>query len=317
MRAFKNLKYQQLKTLIDVINSTEESRVEVIKRRYRNLSDNYIGASRFLKELKILTERKDRLVVKTAFRFSMKGLFEDEALKALILNELLTTRNKLTNDVWSYLNNFTVIRNAFKYKPLTSARIKESSLRNFLMDLGLIDYNRSTGTYKIREEHYSTFEVFLQNNKLAPQELSVILKWKEELGRAAEIVVLDFEKKRLAGYPELVKKVRYTAEDDTKAGYDILSWEISGENEKSLERYIEVKAVSKFNYRFYWSRNEMNMAKKYREQYHLYLLPVVGKKNFDIKSLEIIPNPKDFVFDNTELWYKEVESYSFSKVVNQ
>ena len=52
------------------------------------------------------------------------------------------------------------------------------------------------------------------------------------------------------------------------AGYDILSY-----NENQEKIYIEVKAVSSTNFKFYLSSNEFNKANLMNKNYFLYLLP--------------------------------------------
>ena len=316
MKAFENLKYHQLKALLDAANSTKDKHVDVVQRRHRSSSDNYTGACAFLKDLEIIQEREDKITVKKAFQLSLNGRVGDETLKGLLLKELLATKGEMRNDVSDYLNKYKPTRDSFEYKPTNAARVKESPMRNFLMDLELIQYNRATGTYIIKEEHFDAFEVFLKQKKLTPKELAVTLKRKEELGKAAELEVLEYEKRRLTGYNELIKNIEHVAKNDAGAGYDILSWEKERRNGKPVERYIEVKAVSKENRDFYWSRNEVEKANELTDQYHLYLLPVIGKKKFDIGKLEVIPNPILNVFENTAVWSKQIETYLFSKAHN-
>lgn len=316
MKAFENLKYHQLKALLEAANNTQDKHVDVVQRRHRSSSDNYTGACAFLKDLKIIQEREDKITVKKAFQLSFNGRVGDETLKELLLKELLATKGEMRNDVSDYLNKYKPTRDCFEYKPTNAARVKESPMRNFLMELELIQYNRATGTYIIKEEHFDAFEVFLKQKKLTPKELAVTLKRKEELGKAAELEVLEYEKRRLAGYNELIKNIEHVAKNDVGAGYDILSWEKERRNGKPIERYIEVKAVSKENRDFYWSRNEVEKANELTDLYHLYLLPVIGKMKFDIGKLEIIPNPILNVFENAAVWNKQIETYLFSKANN-
>jgi len=316
MKAFENLKYKQLKALLYAVNSTKDKKVVVVRRRHKSSSDNYMGASNFLKELNIIRERKDRITLKKAFQLSVKGRNEDEILKRLLLKELLTASGEIKEEVSRYLENYKPARSSFEYKPTNFARMQESPVRNFLMDLELIQYNKATGIYKISEEKFDAFDIFLKQKTLTPKELAVILKRKDELGKAAELEVLEYEKKRLAGHPQLVENIEHVAKKDIGAGYDILSWEKESRGGKPIERYVEVKAVSKENLDFYWSRNEVEKAKKYTYQYHLYLLPVKGKKKFDVGNLEIIPNPIVNVFNNAAIWSKQAETYLFSKAPN-
>ena len=108
-----------------------------------------------------------------------------------------------------------------------------------------------------------------------------------------------------ANYPDVYKR----------QGYDIKSFEdYLDSNSKRIERYIEVKAVSVDNYKFYWSRMEIEIAKVFGEKYYLYLLPVISNNNFDFEKLIIIRNPFENVFSNVREWKKEEECITFTKI---
>ena len=76
---------------------------------------------------------------------------------------------------------------------------------------------------------------------------------------------------------------------------------------------IEVKAVSPYDYRFFWSRNEVEKAQETGNSYYLYLLPVITQYSFDISSLEIIRNPYQNIFLKNDKWNKKEEVFSFRK----
>ena len=80
-------------------------------------------------------------------------------------------------------------------------------------------------------------------------------------------------------------------------------------------KYIEVKAVSESDLRFYWSKNEINKAKQFGRNYYLYLLPVKNKPEslLDISALRQIRDPYHAVFQNKDEWWQEVEVISFYK----
>jgi len=310
---FENLKYKQLKTLIEVVNDTKEKKTEHIIRRYKYESQNYDGAKEFLQELKLLRESKGCLSITKDLQGKGNTLLSDEKIKRLLLDELLTTKSSISKEVKRYLENFKVKENSFVFKPAISERVKNSGIRNFFIELGLIELNRSSGTYFIKEQHFHSFGNHLNSKKLSQMELDLILKNTDELGKVAELKVLEYEKKRLSSQPDLVEKIEHTALNDVTAGYDILSWEIKYENEKAIPRYIEVKAVSMDDYRFYWSQNEVEKARKFAEKYHLYLLPVIGNKNFNFNELDIIQNPAEKILDNSGNWETRVETYQISK----
>ena len=62
------------------------------------------------------------------------------------------------------------------------------------------------------------------------------------------------------------------------------------------------------------SKNEINTASQFKEQYFLYLLPVSTNGEFDISRLEIISDPVRNVLGNHQKWSSEIENYSFQKI---
>ena len=109
----------------------------------------------------------------------------------------------------------------------------------------------------------------------------------------------------------LIKKINHISLKNVAAGYDIESFEIP-KKKKIVKRYIEVKAVPSENFHFFWSRQEMEHSKLYKNNYYLYLLPVVGKNTFDIEKLEIIRNPSIKILKGDK-WLSEIEKMSFAK----
>lgn len=108
------------------------------------------------------------------------------------------------------------------------------------------------------------------------------------LGKAGEEFVLNFEHFRLhkLGQKMLADKVDHVSVSKGDGlGYDILSFEPDGR-----ERYIEVKTTAFAKETpFFISRGEMQFAKNYEEQFHLYRLYEFRKspKLFDlVGSLE-------------------------------
>lgn len=92
-----------------------------------------------------------------------------------------------------------------------------------------------------------------------------------QLGRAGEEFVLELERKRLAAgeRADLARKVRWVAmEDGDGAGFDVLSFDLGGE-----ERLIEVKTTNgAARTPFFMTRNEMAVAGERAQHWHLYRL---------------------------------------------
>lgn len=311
MTIFDGLKYNQIKTLIDIIYNTEIKNSEIIEKRYKNYSNSYLGVKNLLIKLRLLRENNNELSFLNALNKYYHEQISENQLKSILLERLMSNEIEISNEIYQFLNKFTPNRKSFSYRPNTSERVQESHIRNLFMELDLIEYDNKSGFYWIADSQFNSFEIYLNSKALSPTELDVLLNKQQELGTAAELVVLEYENKRLSAYKELKKKIDHVALNNVLVGYDILSWDVVQNKMKPIPRYIEVKAVSRVNKRFFWTKNEIEKAREYGDKYHLYLLPVISSNIFDINNLEIIRNPIGNVFNNSEVWNQEVEKYSF------
>jgi hypothetical protein len=127
---------------------------------------------------------------------------------------------------------------------------------------------------------------------------------QELLGKEAELFVLDFEKQRLNKHP-LLDNIQRISEEYVNAGYDIESY--NDNNSLFTERFIEVKSYSD-HVKFYWSANEIEVAKELADKYFLYLVDraKVLEAGYNPK---IVQNPYQSVFEN-ELWKKEAQTWN-------
>lgn len=91
------------------------------------------------------------------------------------------------------------------------------------------------------------------------------------LGRAGEVLILEFEQRRLhdGGRKDLAKKVRWIADEEGDgAGYDIRSFSIEGQ-----ERFLEVKTTNgPQRTPFFLTRNEEAVSRECQEAYRIYRL---------------------------------------------
>ena len=315
---FNKITFKQIRTFINTISKISGKDYEFIKKKYMSNAENFEEVLNFFKVLKLIKVNNKEIIPTLNFKnILINYTSNDHLVKSYLLEKILNTPNAFTDIVLKYLNNFKFSGNAFEYNPTTKKRIKESSIRNLFIELDLIRYDRKNKSYKITDINLSIFEIYAEKKILTPKELSFLIRKQEELGKAAELEILEYEKKRLANYPKLLNYLEHTSVLNVNAGYDIKSFEIEPNNNgKQKIRYIEVKAVSKFNFKFNVTRNEINKSKLYSKQYYLYLLPVIINKKFDIKALEVIQNPFEKVFKNNVNWEKQEEQYSLWKKKN-
>jgi hypothetical protein len=103
---------------------------------------------------------------------------------------------------------------------------------------------------------------------MTPAQLDAMLAAQARHGAEAELWVLAYEKRRLATHP-LLDQVRRVSEENVAAGYDIASF--SGPTVLHHDMHVEVKSFAEEK-RFFWSRNEIDVAAALGETYALYLV---------------------------------------------
>ena len=121
----------------------------------------------------------------------------------------------------------------------------------------------------------------------SPSTFAQLQRRREELGYAAELVVLDFEKARLGS--KFAGQIEHVSANAPFSCYDIRS--ITVDEGGVDERYIEVKAVDPDSMQFYWSKSEIDTATILRLRYYLYLLPYSHRGGFSTDALAIYCDP--------------------------
>ena len=123
----------------------------------------------------------------------------------------------------------------------------------------------------------------------------------------SERFVLNYEKLERTKNPRH-NNIKIIPENDVSAGYDIQSYK----NDESmlLDKFIEVKSYSGSPY-FYWSKNEIEVAKQERDNYFLYLInrDEMNNKNY---CPTIIQNPAKNILNNQN-WQKDCQTWKFEK----
>ena len=268
----------------------------------------------FLAELNLVAFNEEIIERTDEFQQLIDQVGQEKSLAVqYIVKQMLNANNQISKSVQEYFSKFSLKGDDLIYKPIAKIRRKESGIRNLLIDFGILGYSDSEKFYYITDEYLPLFVKKSQGIYQSPNELEYLLKKQKELGSAAELVILGYEKKRLENNPKLVAEVQHISQRNVNAGYDIKSSELESSEENPIIRYIEVKAISLTDFRFFWSRNEIKVAKYYGERYYLYLLPVLSQGTFDIFKIAIISNAYKNVFLCSNTWRKTEELYSFSK----
>jgi hypothetical protein len=320
MISFEHISFGQIYALAEAIANSTSRESSVIGHRYSENAKFFSETLEFLEKLHIVKIRGDIVHLQPEYKaivsnFDGTYAYRDR-IKQLIVRGFLLEKNPYSSYLQEFLGKFEFINGRYQYSPEISERLLFSGLRNLLLELEFIWVERDNIRYTIDDGHAALIPRLLSIHVVAPHELLSIQSRQSDIGRAAELEVMEYERNRLAEFPSLVHGIEHVALTNVTAGYDIKSFlhEEGGANQEgSSIIFIEVKAVSSLDYGFYWSRNEIEASKRFRESYFLYLLPAMGEGSFDLKLMKIIRNPFAAVFNDESLWYRTCELYKFAQ----
>jgi hypothetical protein len=197
--------------------------------------------------------------------------------------------------------------------------LKYYSIRNFLIRTGFIYQSElSPNLLIINSEFNEIFEKVIntlkeklfigsQGRLFTYRQLQESLALREEYGQLSEDFVLDYERRRLSEHPQSFA-IKQISTIDVSAGYDIASFISLGSS--FIDKFIEVKSYSK-NLSFYWSKNEIETARKLGDHYFLYLIDRSQYRNNDYEP-RIIQNPYNSIYRSSD-WSKEPIDWIITK----
>lgn len=308
MFQFEKISLKQIVIFSDILAKSSQKKREFIKEKYLKLSSNFDETEEFLRKVGLIYKYRNRISSRPLFQLILKK--EKEAKKFLV-ELFIVQKNPFTDDIMEFFSLFKFKNQRYEFKPTTAQRLKYSGLRNFLIDIGFLNYDLALKKYIISDEYFHTHSELKNRYQLSLEKFLKIVNKQDKISKSAELEIIKYEKKRLSKYPHLAKKVEHISLKNVQAGYDIKSYTEKEGSKSHFPRYIEVKAVSMRDYRFFWTRNEIECAKLYGKNYYLYLVPVLGSTKFDYDNLVIIKNPYLNVYRKEDKWLRKVELMEF------
>lgn len=299
--AFDDLSLQHVRTFLELLAGTELRDKEYVKRRYLERAPHFDATLRFLTQLNVV-EDDGRTLSSTSQCGLGRGLRGDE-LQSVLIKRLVETDSPLREELFRYLRQFEIVDNRAVCRPTPEQRSSESALRNFLMELAIVSYDRRSEQYVLDVDHSSLYAAAAASAaSICPSTIRTSRQAKEEIGLAAECAIVGYEQQRVGERFE--NRVNHVAARNAAAGYDVESVTVVAEA-LVVPRFIEVKAVSLKTLRFYWTANEVQVAQSLGSWYYLYLLPVDGRRHFKMDLLRIICDPHSAVLGCPDQWNVE------------
>jgi len=158
------------------------------------------------------------------------------------------------------------------------------------------------------------YQLTADSKAITEQQLEKMLMENNKLGAKAEQAVVYFEQKRLIKMGKVVQAelVKRISTINTAAGYDVESFD--GTNDDIFpNRFIEVKASTGDEIRFYWTNNEIEVAYKKKKKYWIYMMKSF-KENNPSESIPIMIQNPGFVIPKHAFLSMEVNKYLVSEI---
>lgn len=280
-----------------------------------SISSSFDGIVQLLAFANII-DANDRNVVINTRKFAPKeNKGRNDYFRSSHFFDCLFERLKELDSVGDIFNEknlrFSHTRNQY-YVKSHLIRYKFLTIRNLLLKLAFLERDETIPDHLLIATHFTRFfeETIISGIKTTPDltaftidDLNKTLGQMAEFGKTGEMFALSYEQKRLKGHAQM-NQIRRISDDHVSAGYDISSFD----NLDSFinDRFIEVKTYSN-EIVFYWSKQEVAVAKDLQNKYWLYLVDDTQITSGDYAP-KMIQDPYRKIFEN-EQWKKETEKW--------
>lgn len=168
---------------------------------------------------------------------------------------------------------------ALRWSLYDSSPFPDEWTAEHLSQLGLLQ--RHEDGWEVTADYTRTVVIFLEEGEgWSEEKFREYLKEKEEVGKLGENLVRVFEMRRLEkmGHAVEARCVRRISGLRVNAGYDIESFDSSSPT-VVYDRFIEVKGARGRQMRFFWSENEIQVAKRLGGRYWIYFQGAIDAAN--------------------------------------
>lgn len=234
----------------------------------------------------------------------------NEAQKQLI-TERIIFRGAWNNHARELFDHFSLNQESAVYElPIVDSSLPQNlnATIHFFKFLGILQEEEFV-IQVVRRYAELVYLLTADSKAITEQQLEKILMENRKIGAQAENAVVEFERKRLdkLGKPAQASMVKRISTLNAAAGYDVESFDGTSDD-ISPNRFIEVKATTGDEIRFYWSNNEMNVAKKKKEVYWIYMLKAFREDRPQDSLPIMIQNPEQNLKKSS---YLTLEAHTF------
>jgi hypothetical protein len=291
-----NVHLANIEHLLRVVSTLNIRRRDFVQNHYQEAGRQFDPTLAFLEALGWLAGDTAEVALTAAGTQAVNKLADHSAFKASLVSAIIASSHRRM--VAGYLRQFKRVGRDIIYRPSLEIRLHESSIRNLLMELGVVSYRAADDHYLVEDLGIDLLVWSYAELSISKRQFQMKSTRNEEIGHAAELTVFAYERTRVG--PTWESQIEHTSATRPFACYDIKS--ISVLDQSVVSRYIEVKAVPRSSYQFYWTASEVEAARILGSSYFLYLLPFGANGSFDLGDLLIVADPIQTVYENQASW---------------
>jgi Protein NO VEIN, C-terminal len=187
----------------------------------------------------------------------------------------------------------------FRWSLYDSPALPNEWTAEHLSQLGLLE--RRDDGWEVRADYTKTVAEFLgEGEGWSEESFREYLREREEVGKLSENLIKGYEVRRLMGLGHAVEArcVRRISNLRVNAGYDIESFD-SSSPAMAYDRFIEVKGARGPQMRFFWTDNEIKVARKLGKRYWIYFQGAIDVAKGSARDEPILVNdPVNSISEN-------------------
>lgn len=293
---------KQVRNLLEIVSQNSILITQFVESQFTQQACNFPETVKFLEEIGWIKKVGNVFALTEDGDAACRTIQYDTQIRKAIIEALIGPKSPYRDALADYVMRFQQVNTELVYQSPITDRLQESPVRNLLIDLRAVEYRAGADIYALLDGGIDLY-VWAKNfkNSTSRKSMEVTHRRREELGYAAELAVLAYEKERVGH--RWASKVEHVSSDTPFASYDIKSVTVCADT--ATPRFIEVKAVPGESRQFYWTASEVEVARLLRERYFLYLLPVIVGRGFDLGQLMTIANPWSSIRENSNEWLIE------------
>lgn len=300
------IRLDNTKYLLEIVADAKTPLRSVIRETYSKHALAYTETLAFLTALKVLRSDQEQVLPGKHFATAFGALGTDASEYARCLLELVVaSASDYGKELRQLLLAFSGSASALSIAPLAGKDLRYAA-RDTLVSAGVIVVDHDSGVATLRPEYYLLYALAHCRQGASPAAIVELEAQNRSLGHRAELVVLAYERRQVGA--RYANQVVHVAPQSASAGFDIASLRVKRGGRLLEPRLIEVKAVGREEFGFFWSSQETEVARSLGDDYFLYLVPV-REGEPTLEELVVIRDPARNVLDRPSKWDVEASGY--------